>query len=409
MEAFKIRMRDEPASDQPTEKTTAYRWLVLACAWGALLLTFIDRLAWGNVAVTVGHTLAIPLGALGVFVTAFYVGYVLSNVAGGVATDLLGPRRTLALSLLPLGICIFFFGRISSVSAGMVLQALMGLAAGCDYSACIKLTTAWFDIRSRGRATGLLMSATSLAVILTNGIIPRLLETESWTRLYAQLGIATGLYGLFCFAVVRDGALPGIKQARSAEPYQLLRNRNILLLALAGFASMWGTWGFAFWANALMVKGYGIPTITAGAITMLFGTGAIVAKPLIGLLSDWLGGKRKLLVMIRLLGFTVCLLMFGRLHTVGQFRLMAPLLGVTAFAYSPLLAVLIAEVAGPSVVGSATGFTNAFWQLGSAIVPLVIGVVFQSTHSFFAAFCALSAGPALALLCMLAVSEVRRY
>jgi ACS family glucarate transporter-like MFS transporter len=409
MEALKTSMRDEPASSQPADNATAYRWLVLAFAWGALLLTFIDRLAWGNLAVPVGTALGMSLGALGVFVTAFYVGYVVSNMAGGVATDLFGPRRAVALSLLPLGVCTFFFGHVTSVPAGMVLQVLMGLAAGCDYAACVKLTTAWFDLKSRGRATGLLMTATSLAVVLTNAIIPKLLEIQRWTKIYEQLGIITALFGLCCYVVVRDGPLLSKRSLQKLDLHQLLKNRDLLLLALAGFGSMWGTWGFTFWANALMIKGYGLSAISAGAITMLFGIGAIVSKPLVGLLSDWLGGRRKLLVMICLFGFTASLLVFGRLHTVEQFRLIAPLLGVAAFAYSPLLAVMIAEVAGPAVAGSATGFTNAFWQLGSVLVPLAVGAVFQSTHLFFVAFLALSAGPALALLCMLPVREIKRY
>ena len=409
MQAIETSVRDESASNPPTARASAYRWLILAFAWGALLLTFVDRLAWGNLAVPVGHALGMSLGALGLFVTAFYVGYVLSNVAGGIAIDLLGPRRALALSLLPLGICTFFFGHVHSVSVGIVLQVLMGLAAGCDYAACVKLTTAWFDLKRRGRAIGLLMTATSLAVVLTNAIIPKLLVIQSWTRIYEQLGIVTALFGLCCYAAVRDGPLLSKRAFEKGDLRQLIKNRDILLLALAGFGAMWGTWGFTFWANALMIKGYGLSSIAAGAITVLFGVGAIVSKPLIGLLSDWLGGERKLLVMICLFSFTGTLLVFGRLHTVDAFRMIAPLLGVTAFAYSPLLAVMIAEVAGPSVAGSATGFTNAFWQLGSVVVPLVVGAVFQSTHSFFIAFLVLAGGPALALLCLIPVREIKRY
>ncbi|RDV00333.1 MFS transporter [Trinickia dinghuensis] len=408
MEALDTSMRNEAASNQPVVKTTAYRWLVLAFAWGALLLTFVDRLAWGNLAVPVGHALGMSLGALGIFVTAFYVGYVVSNVAGGIGTDLLGPRRTLALSLVPLGIGCLFFGHVSSLLAGIVVQILMGLAAGCDYSACVKLTTTWFDVKARGRAIGLLMTATSLAVVLTNAIVPKLLQAQSWTRVYEQLGLVTALFGLCCFFVVRDGPLLKKASVGKLDLRSLVRNRDLLLLAFAGFGSMWGTWGFAFWANALMMKGYGLSGVTAGTITVLFGIGAIVSKPLIGLVSDWLGGRCKLLVMICLFGFAASLLTFGRLHTVEQFRLIAPLLGVFAFAYSPLLAVMVAQAAGPSLAGSATGGTNAFWQLGSVVVPLAVGAVFASTHSFFVAFLALSAGPASAFLCMIPIHDTNR-
>lgn len=401
------RLAHDAVANQMRAKATAYRWLVLACAWGALLITFVDRLAWGNLAVTVGQSLGLQISALGVFVTAFYVGYVVANVGGGIATDLFGPRKALTLSLLLLGICTCFFGHVSSVPAGLALQAMMGLAAGCDYSACIKLTAAWFDVKSRGRAIGLLMTATSLAVVLTNALIPRLLGMQSWHRIYEGMGITTALFGLCCFALVRDGPLSGQAPRHRLPLGSLFKNRELLLLAVAGFGAMWGTWGFTFWANSLMIKGHGLSVLEAGGITMLFGVGAIFSKPLIGLLSDWLGGKRKLLVMTCLLGFAMLLLAFGSLHDAAQFRFIAPFLGVTAFAYSPLLAVMVAEAAGPALAGSATGLTNAFWQLGSVVVPLVVGAVFQSTHSFPAAFMTLAIGPAFAVAVLLAVREAK--
>lgn len=405
MAAVTRGLTQDALANQMHAKPSAYRWLALACAWGALLVTFVDRLAWGNLAVTIGQSLGLQIGALGVFVTAFYVGYVLANVGGGIATDRFGPRKALTLSLLLLGICTCLFGHVSSVPAGLALQAMMGLAAGCDYSACIKLTAAWFDIRSRGRAIGLLMTATSLAVVLTNALIPRLLGMQSWHRIYEGMGITTVVFGLCCFVLVRDGPLSSQAHRHQLSFGSLFRNQGLLLLAVAGFGAMWGTWGFTFWANSLMIKGHGLSVLEAGEITMMFGVGAIFSKPLIGLLSDWLGGKRKLLVMACLLGFAVLLLAFGSLHDAAQFRFIAPFLGVTAFAYSPLLAVMVAEAAGPALSGSATGLTNAFWQLGSVAVPLVVGAVFQSTHSFPAAFMTLAIGPAFAVAVLLAVRE----
>ncbi|MFC3997427.1 hypothetical protein ACFOVU_15960, partial [Nocardiopsis sediminis] len=55
--------------------------------------------------------------------------------------------------------------------------------------------------------------------------------------------------------------------------------------------------------------------------------------------------------------------------------------------------------------GSAAGAINAFWQLGSVTVPAVIGPVFASTGSFFAAFAALAAGPLLGAVVALFIRE----
>jgi ACS family glucarate transporter-like MFS transporter len=60
-----------------------------------------------------------------------------------------------------------------------------------------------------------------------------------------------------------------------------------------------------------------------------------------------------------------------------------------------------------SVTGTASGFANAIWQLGSVCVPVVVGAVYAATGSFNAAFLTLAAGPLVGLLFMLGVRESR--
>jgi sugar phosphate permease len=215
--------------------------------------------------------------------------------------------------------------------------------------------------------------------------------------------------GVITFRGLRDA--PSSASEKSIEKpnfAMLLHNRELLLLAAAGFGALWGTWGVAFWANALLVKGHGLSVEKAGLVVALFGIGAVVAKPLVGLISDWLGGIRRVPTVICLAGFVVMLLVFGSLRTDSAFVLTAPLLGVFAFACSPLMAASIAEAAGRQLAGSATGLTNALWQLGSAIVPLAVGAVYDASNSFYAAFITLAVGPSLGTVAMLLVHEPRR-
>lgn len=47
-----------------------------------------------------------------------------------------------------------------------------------------------------------------------------------------------------------------------------------------------------------------------------------------------------------------------------------------------MMGAMAAEAVGISRAGAATGVTAAFWQLGSVIVPAVVGIAFQATNSF---------------------------
>ena len=277
----------------------------------------------------------------------------------------------------------------------------MGVFAGADYAACVKIISYWFPASERGRAFGLFATAPSVGVAFANGVFPTFLLKTDWWNLYFVLGLATAIVALACFLGLRDAPI----QAPTSKPRPSLRlvfgNRTLIVIALAGFGANWGTWGFAFWATSLMVRGHHLSPVAAGLVTMIFAAAAIISKPLFGLLSDLMGGHRRLMVAIDLFAFAAVLLLFGWQDSELGFLIVAPFLGVTAFVYSPLLAAMITEVAEPRVIGAATGSINALWQLGSVIVPSVVGLVFASTDSFQAAFVVLAAGPLLGASCMM--------
>lgn len=383
---------------------SAYRWVVLFACSLAFLVSFVDRLAWAAVSTSVGADLGLPVSALGVFASAFYAGYVASNFVGGIAADRFGGRITLSASMMLLGIMTLLFGFTGSIRFGLVVQAAMGFAAGADYSACIKLIVQWFDRGSRGRAMGIFLVGSSLGVVCTNALVPTLAESIGWTGVYQLLGTVTIAVAIFAYVILRDGIAEEISPTRpKTSIWPLLRSRNMLLLTAAGFGGLWGTWGFAFWANALMVRGHGLTPVEAGYVMSLAGIAAIIAKPLVGLLSDRLGGRSKWLAFGAFLSFSGLLLVFGSLETARALALTAPFLGVAAFIYSPVMALLVAEAAGREQAGAATGISASIWQLGSVIVPLVVGLLYSYSGSFMVAFATLAFGPFMASICMIFV------
>jgi sugar phosphate permease len=396
------------APQRPCEGATAssYRWVILFVAWLSFLFSFIDRLTWANVSVSVGNSIGMPVAALGIFATAFYAGYVACNAVGGIASDKIGGRLMLAVSMLVLGFCTFLFSFTTNLAFGLIVQAIMGLAAGVDYSSCVKLIVTWFDRRSRGTAMGLLLIASSLAVTATNAIVPSLAASIGWQGVYRLLGCVSAIIGVIAYMFLRDNpgqsdAPPRSKVALGA----LLANRDVILLGLTGFGAFWGTWGFVFWANALMIKGRGFSAVDAGIVVSLIGVAAIVGKPAIGFLSDLTGGRRKWLTVGSLVLFAAMLMVFGTLTDQLAFRIAAPILGLGGFLYSPLMGAMLAEKSGPALAGSIAGILMSVWQLGSVIVPLAVGIVYQWTESFNAAFLTLAAGPIVAVICLLFVKE----
>jgi sugar phosphate permease len=387
-----------------------YRWVVLFIVWAGFLLSYVDRVAWSSVAAPVGASLGLQVSMLGAFVTAFYVGYIIANIVGGILTDIIGGRAMLTLALIPLGLLTFGFGFAHSLWTGIAIQALMGLAAGADYSAGMKIIPAWF-VKDRGRAIGFYTTATSLSVVLTNATVPTISQLYGWQNAFRLLGTITFVCGIVAWFILRD-APPGApnvsRRLTKADVKNVLTSPTLILLAIAGFGGFWATVGFGAWANALMTKQYGISPVVAGSITACFGIGAVIAKPLLGWLSDLMRGGRKLISILCLGGFAVVLWIFGQCSTVTAFYIVAPILGVVGFGYTPVLMAQISDACGKNSAGSGAGLTNALWQTGSAMAPLAVGYFYGHSHSFEVAFATLAVGPIIAVIALLFLPRVAK-
>ncbi|NUP00661.1 MAG: MFS transporter [Nonomuraea sp.] len=391
----------------PTRTASGYRWVVLLLCWASFTMTSVDRSTWGPASSSVGEALGVSLAGLGVFATAYYIGYVISNAGGGVLTDWLGARNVLAGSLFVAGGFMLLFGSSTSAAMGIAFQALIGLFAGADYAAGVKLVTIWFGEKGRGTAMGVFMTATSLGTVIANAVVPRLIQWHDWQTSYHLFGGVSMALAVLCLLLIRNG---GTAEEAPGKPdlRPLMGNRDLLLLGLAGFGGLWGTYGFITWSNTLMIKGNGIDPITAGTVVVVFGIAAVICKPLVGLVTDLIGKGRKAPTIAVLLFFVAALLVFGAMDSATAFLVVAPFLGLGAYLYSPLMVAMIPGLSGKRLAGSAAGATNAVWQLGSVIVPVVIGAIFQATGSFYAAFVALAAGPLVGAALMFFVREQRK-
>ena len=380
---------------------------MLLFAWSAFVVTCIDRYAWGTIAATVGQSLGLSIGSLGAFTTAFYTGYAIANVVGGPLADLIGGRAALSLALAALGSTAFCFGYVSTLEMGILIQFVMGLASGADYCAGVKLINGWFR-QDKGRAIGIFASATSISIIAANLIVPALTARVGWTVAFQILGVATVFVGLLVLVGTR-GVPPHIPRERLSHAHlvALIRNRDFLLLSVAGGAGVWGIIGFVSWANALLTKHFGLTLQQAGGVMTIVGAAAFVFTPLVGWLSDLIPQHRRKMIVAWPCAFAVMLAIFGRCDTASEFRIIAPFLGIFAYGYLPMLITQITTLAGPTSAGSAAGFSNALWQLIGAIAPLAVGFTFAQTHSFLVAVLVVAVGPVVAAFTLLFVRSIR--
>jgi sugar phosphate permease len=383
-------------------EANGFRWVILLVIWAAFTVSCVDRFAWASIAAPVGHALGFRLALLGSLTTAFYVGYTVSCPIGGILADRFGSRATLAISMFPLGILTFCFGFVQTFWMAIALHLLMGFAAGAEYGATIKILTVWFG-QEKGRAFGIWATGTSVSVVIANATVPRITAIYGWPTAYQILGIATLAFSLICFFVVRNTPEgKPVPRINSGQVIALLKNRNLLLLALGGAGALYGSLGFVAWANALMTVAHGMSPIVAGSILVWFGVGAFISKPLFGWLYDKLIRYARMVAIADLIAFIALLVAFGNCQSTFALYVLAPFLGAAAYGYTPLLIGLYTQASGPRLAGAAAGFVNTVWSVGSFISPIVAGYVFQHGRSLNSTLSVIAIGPLLgaALLCL---------
>jgi sugar phosphate permease len=335
----------------------------------------------------------------GSYMSAFYFGYIITQLPAGVIADRLGPRWILALSLLVPGFMLFMMQFMVSYAMGFWIRFVIGLFAGADMAAASRALTEWFPGKQRGVAWGFLMAGPSLGLLLPNWVCPPINAMWGWKAVFATIGIATFIIGILVAIFVRTSPTA---QKSSGNPLGgiavVCTSPKLLLLSFTGFSLMWAELGLATWANAYF-RHSGLTGGQGGSIMVVYGCGAVLA-PLTAVFWARLFGSMRRLIMIAFICQIPLTLIFGHLDVQGVTTLMIVgiILGYVSYMVNSPLNILITDVAGKQWAGSAIGTTNFIFQFASMIVPIVVGFSIDTTHNFGAGWYIITCGSLAGLI-----------
>lgn len=384
------------------KRTLSVAIRVVLCGGLAFFCSFVDRLCWPPVIPMASSELGLTATQAGGFMSAFFGGYLLTQLPGGILADRLGTRKVLVVSLFLMGIFTLSTAWVSGYWSGVFLRFLAGIGSGAVLAATVKGVYDYFGPTRRATAMGFFMSSSPLGLLVANIMSPLIAASHGWRTSFLVAGCLTLLVWVFSWLILPRS----VETTKSTRDYQrpnnnvwlLLANRDLILTAVAGFFAMWGTWGTLTWANTYMHQSLGLSLKQSGQIMAFFGLGALIGQPLAGCLSDRFPQHRRQVGMAILACFAILLWLFGTNQDSQQLLILTPLLGAGAFIFGPVLNTFISELVESHQVGTAIGLCNGVWQLGSVISPITAGLFLDKTGSYQWVFGVLAAGPVLAVL-----------
>lgn len=384
------------------DRTLSAAFRVVLCGGLAFFCSFVDRLSWPPVIPLASSELGLTAAQAGGFMSAFFLGYLLTQLPGGILSDRLGTRKVLVVSLFLMGVFTLGTAWVPGYWSGMSLRFAAGIGSGAVLAASVKGVYDYFGPTRRATAMGFFMASSPLGLLVANIMSPLIATSYGWRSSFLAAGCLTLSVWLFAWLMLPRSAETAREAGELQKPQNNIRllfaNRNLLLTAAAGFFAMWGTWGTLTWANTYMHQSLGLSLKQSGQIMALFGLGALIGQPLAGRLSDFFPQHRRQAGMVILVCFAILLYLFGANQDSRQLFILAPLLGAGAFIFGPVLNTFISELVAPHQVGTAIGLCNGVWQLGSVISPITAGLFLDKTGSYQWAFGILAAGPILAVL-----------
>ncbi|MEU6573185.1 MFS transporter [Streptomyces sp. NPDC046805] len=395
------------------------------------------------------HALGGLIGSL------FFAGYMLTQFPGGHLGDRFGHRTMVVVSLLWAGVTTLLTGLITGLIVFVVLRVLTGLGEGVFYSNDRTLIAKHSPRGKVSLGMGVVITGLSLGLTVATISAPYLLDwgvdtfgkEGAWRMPFLVLGGLTLCFGcgmtpylrrlggslkaggstlrllgisvLFCAAImavylVADGAgMPTWSVAvvetllalllvavifvrRGGDAGSIVRNRDVMLLSVAGITILWNLWFFSFWSVSIVTDA-AHSSFAQAAMVAAFNAGAgILGFPAGGRLSDlakargW--GRRPMLIGSTLIQGALVLLFGAYLHLAGKPSLvvMSVLLFTASLffnALQPMAHALVAEVVDEHQRGAAFGMYNLLAEIGAVISPALGGALFDAYGTWVGAIC----------------------
>ena len=385
--------------------------LILVSVWLTFLISFVMRLSWASLMPIVNEALNFTPQMGTAYLSAFYMGYAIMVLPGGILADRIGYRYTILVSLLAMAVTTALMSTIDNYTYGWVLRFLLGIVSGPIQASCLSAIGDYFGPNQRGAAVGIFMSCTSLGVATVNLYAPYVATNYGWQNAFLLTALLPVIIFILSYFTVRKPSAEILAQ-REAEAHveavpvgdkpsikenliHVLKNRNICCLAFAGFFATGATWAVAQWSNLYMVKQLGVNAIYAGHVMSVFGLAALIAKPTIGILSDILPIKKNHLTAIVMFLFGPALILFASTTNPDMLFITGPILGIGAFMHSALTNALVVQSAEPHLRGTTAGFVNLFNQIGVMLAPMILGSMLTATGSYKSALMTLAIAPVI--------------
>ena len=375
------------------KKIPKARWYRIGLLLFLIYLTaFVDRSNIGMAAPLMVKSLGLSTASVGVLLSGFFWGYVLTQIPGGWVAGKFSAKSMIVFALIVWGVAAMLTGMVHSFTALMAVRFLMGLAEGVVWPAFSIYFVNWYPDEERARAINFSEMSLPISSIIMSPLAGWMIHTWNYEIMFILQGIPPLILAVVFYFLGADSPAKDRLLSKEERDYleknkstavkekgsllEVITNPKIWVFCVIYFLWITGLYSFGLWMPSLMkqLSSSGIQAI--GFLSAIPFILAAIAMYVTATMSDRRGGKRSTFVAVALAIGGIALIVehfIGLSLVANMIVLIVAGIGIYA-AMGPWWAWAMSFVPR-NQAGTANGLINLCGNFGGIVGPIVVGAV----------------------------------
>jgi nitrate/nitrite transporter NarK len=396
--------------------TTRLQGLMLVLAFLTSLTTHLLLFSYSQLLPPIVSEMNLTFAEGGFIFSVCILALIVLRIPWGVLCDRLGFRAAIGLALTLMGIFGFLRGFALNYGMLLVFQLFLGVGLAAVMPSLPKLVAAWFAHERAGFAVGVSISGFSLGGAIGLSATPSLLKTlNTWRNVFLAYGIWTLILAVVWWCLAQEPEKTrGLKNEACSDHFltrddlvTLLKTKQVWLLSGLYLSASACYDTILLWLPSILTA-RGLQQTAAGLITSMLPLGFLASSLTVGTLSDRAGLRKPFILVLGLISGPAILAVGTALGPAEW--IFAFFIGFTTIGVLTLVLTIPIELASTaSMVASAVGLISSMGNIGSFLMPTVVGQIRDVTGSFTLAIYLLALmGELMAMLGLLLTETGRK-
>lgn len=386
-------------------------WVTIFLFWLGWIFMYADRTVLNPVMGELEKEFGLSGTQLGLMNSVFYFSYALLQVPAGILGDKIGKKKVLIPGFLLFGAFTAVTGWAKSWSTLLFARVVTGAGEGTYYGPQYGISSEQIPKKYRSLGSAIINSGMAFGIALGLMASSWLVYDQgySWRTPFFVMSIPTLLTGLAIWLFVKEKKRQPVEAGGVAKPKSkftdLFKNRNLLLVYLMVFCSLFGFFVILTWLPYYLQSERGIAGSETGFITSLVAWISIPGALLFSSLSDRLGKRKPLILVLVPVAILSMLSIIWMPNMTGVIVALCVYGLVGKLALDPVLVALVADSVDENNYSSAFGLFNFIGMSSSILAPVIAGAARDMTGSLASSFYVSAALLVVGLVDMLFLKE----